>query len=133
MCCCHTSHFPFDGHYQCEKNNQLDQMHLLAYRYDLRKAGELLNHLDHCFSLIPLDGLISYEEGESRGLGQIPPHIQKRFLLEGEAALSAEDKHFMDILREKELDTEKMAADRRRGFIEFLEAYDLLTIGKCRP
>jgi hypothetical protein len=78
--------------------------------------------------LVPPEELTSYDDGEKRGLGQIPPEIQRRFLLEGEDSLKAEDKHLMNILREKEMDAGKEPSQRCRGYKGFPEAYDLLTL-----
>ena len=113
---------------QMERANQLDQAPYLVYQYDARKISDDAQNLDHCYSLVAPADLVPYEEGEKRGLGQIPPGIQRRFLLEGEEALTAEDKHLMNILREKEVDAGKDPSQRCRGYQNFAEAYQLLKL-----
>jgi hypothetical protein len=113
---------------QLEQKNKLDSLPYLVYRYDARKRDDNPQSLDHCYSLVARDELLSYEEGEQQGLGQIPPHIQQRFLMDGESSLTAEDRHQMNILREKELDAGKQLSERIRGYANFAEAYELLTL-----
>lgn len=108
--------------------NQLDQVPFLVYQYDARRMNDDQESLDHCYALVPQNELTAYEEGEKRGLGQIPPEIQRRFLLDGEDALTAEDKHLMEVLREKELDAGIDPSHRRRGYQNFREAYELLNL-----
>lgn len=112
----------------------MDHVPYLVYQYDARKISDGDQDLDHCYSLVSPDELIPYEEGETRGLGQIPPGIQRRFLLEGEEALTDEDKHLMNILREKEVDAAKDPSQRCRGYQlqQFAETYELLTLSESR-
>ncbi|GKY94046.1 hypothetical protein MPSEU_000371300 [Mayamaea pseudoterrestris] len=122
---------------EMERTKQLDQLPFLVYQYDARQMGDKADALDHCYALVPPAELVSYEEGERRGLGQIPPEIQRRFLLEGEEALNPEHKHLMNVLREKEMDARIEPLQRCRGYKSFSEAYEMLTLSRsnsaCLP
>jgi len=100
---------------QLKRTDRLQNMTYLAYWYGSK-------NLDSCYTFLPRNQVVSWEEAEKKNLRDLPDKIQTK--IRNGKTLTTAEKELVAAYHEMKEDVDKAPQDRRRGAIDFLETYD---------